>query len=129
MAQPPTSPVSGSALGAQQHDAAVRIVGAGYKFKLTQLPHNTAPITRQSNAAHHMQELLSQMHEVDLFDSLRPWLKNEKIFYEHEDAETAPIRLGTQVLLPVMSTSFACRVGSCVWCFCMWLWYSARQTC
>ena len=70
------------------------MVGAGYKFRLTELPRNTAPITRTSQAAHHMAELLAQMHEVDLFDSLRPWLKHEKIFYEHEDAETAPIRLG-----------------------------------
>lgn len=37
-----------------------------------------------------------QMHEVDLFDSLRPWLKHEKAFYEHEDSETAPIRMGTR---------------------------------
>lgn len=75
-----------------------RVVGAGYKFRLTELPRNTAPITRTSQAAHHMAELLAQMHEVDLFDSLRPWLKHEKIFYEHEDAETAPIRLGASSL-------------------------------
>lgn len=62
----------------------------GRKFKMTSRP---AGAGGASSSAHHMQELMVQMEEMDLFDSLRPHLRAEKLFFDHEDWEMVPIRL------------------------------------